>query len=162
MTMEWELAKQRSGVTDETFRTVQSALGLTDAQMQTKTATSLIRYFTSEEGKALALDEAKAQVSAMAILALSLKREHEKTIKEIENLREAFRAIMEVEEKKEEYKVEAMDDRAKNAIIMFSTMLSMSKKQGCDGAESVKNASYCVYAYLGGQAKRDICYVDSK
>lgn len=35
----------------------------------------------------------------------------------------------------------------------------MSQKAGADAEDAVRNASYILYAYLGGQARRDITYV---
>ena len=34
----------------------------------------------------------------------------------------------------------------------------MSEKAGADATEAVGNAGYVLYAYLGGQAKREITY----
>lgn len=35
----------------------------------------------------------------------------------------------------------------------------MNEKAGADPNDSVKNAGYVLYAYLGGQAKREITYM---
>lgn len=39
------------------------------------------------------------------------------------------------------------------------TLLAMNEHAGADATDSVRNAGYVVYAYLGGQAKREITYM---
>ena len=53
---------------------------------------------------------------------------------------------------------EITDDRAKNVVALYGALLSMNERAGADAADSVRNAGYVVYAYLGGQAKREIMY----
>ena len=50
------------------------------------------------------------------------------------------------------------DDRAKNVVALYGALLSMNERAGADPADAVRNAGYVVYAYLGGQAKREITY----
>lgn len=38
----------------------------------------------------------------------------------------------------------------------------MTEKCGADGPKAINNASYVVYAYLGGQAKREQIFVTEK
>ena len=38
----------------------------------------------------------------------------------------------------------------------------MNERKGADPTEAVRNASYVMYAYLGGQAKREITYQSDK
>ena len=39
---------------------------------------------------------------------------------------------------------------------MYAALLAMNERAGADPENSVKNAGYVMYAYLGGQARRDI------
>ena len=48
----------------------------------------------------------------------------------------------------------------KNIIALYAALLSMNRKAGSSGPDSVINAGYILYAYLGGQAKREISYND--
>ena len=50
------------------------------------------------------------------------------------------------------------DERARNAVALYSALLGMNQRAGTDGTEAVRNAGYVMYAYLGGQARRDITY----
>jgi len=54
---------------------------------------------------------------------------------------------------------EITDDRAKNVVALYGALLSMNERAGADTADSVRNAGYVVYAYLGGQAKREITHL---
>lgn len=47
----------------------------------------------------------------------------------------------------------------RNIIALYGALLAMSQKAGADAEDAVRNASYILYAYLGGQARRDITYV---
>lgn len=51
------------------------------------------------------------------------------------------------------------DEKARNIIALYGALLAMSQKAGADAEDAVRNASYILYAYLGGQARRDITYV---
>ena len=51
-----------------------------------------------------------------------------------------------------------MDDKAKSAIALYSAVIRRSLDYKADSEMAVQNAGYIVYAYLGGQAKRDIQY----
>ena len=54
---------------------------------------------------------------------------------------------------------EITDDRAKNVVALYGALLSMNERAGADAADSVRNAGYVVYTYLGGPAKREITYL---
>lgn len=50
------------------------------------------------------------------------------------------------------------DEKAKNIVALFAALLNMNLKAGASGDDAARNAGYVVYAYLGGQAKREISY----
>jgi hypothetical protein len=54
------------------------------------------------------------------------------------------------------------DEKAKTVVALYAALLIMNEKAGADGSDAVRNASYVVYAYLGGQAKRQITYMDQQ
>ncbi len=50
------------------------------------------------------------------------------------------------------------DEKAKNVVALYAALLSMNEKAGAEATDAVRNSGYVVYAYLGGQAKREITY----
>ena len=50
------------------------------------------------------------------------------------------------------------DEKARNAVALYSALLGMNLRAGADGTEAVRNAGYVMYAFLGGQAKREVSY----
>ena len=50
------------------------------------------------------------------------------------------------------------DEKAKNVVALYAALIGMSEKAGADATEAVRNAGYVLYAYLGGEAKREITY----
>lgn len=66
-------------------------------------------------------------------------------------------AILSIQEAQNEFGV-ITDDKAKNVVALYAALLSMNQKAGASCSESVTNAGYVMYAYLGGQARRDISY----
>ena len=55
---------------------------------------------------------------------------------------------------------EPKDQKAKDAISLYATMLSLGKRYGAQPETIVNNAGYVLYAYLGGQARREITQAD--
>lgn len=49
-------------------------------------------------------------------------------------------------------------EKAKDALALYAALLKMNKAATIDGAKAVEAASYVVYAFLGGQAARNIVY----
>ena len=54
---------------------------------------------------------------------------------------------------------EVTAEKAKNVVALYGALLAMNEHAGADATDSVRNAGYVVYAYLGGQAKREITYM---
>ena len=50
------------------------------------------------------------------------------------------------------------DEKARNVVALYAALLGMNARAGAPGIDAVKNAGYVMYAYLGGQAKREISY----
>lgn len=49
-----------------------------------------------------------------------------------------------------------MEEKAKTVVALYVSILAMNEKAGSEPDTSIKNAGYIVYAYLGGQVKREI------
>ena len=79
----------------------------------------------------------------------------------LNNLKEISLSIAALSEAQQKFG-EINDDRARNAAALYGAILSMNEKAGSTGDVSVENAGYVLYAFLGGQAKREIHYHDTK
>ena len=133
------------------------AAGLTKQQASSATAETLVRLFMSDDGKIL-IREARQQVSEMQELVNGLRHDYNKIL---EKMSTVSATILSITEAQSEYGA-ITDEKAKNVVALYAALLSMNEKAGADGSDAVRNASYVVYAYLGGQAKRQITYTDNK
>ena len=129
------------------------AAGLNKQQATSATAETLVRLFMNEDGKVL-IKEAQRQVSEMQSLVNGLRAEYKELLQKISAVSDTLLAITEAQKEHGEI----TDDRAKNVVALYGALLSMNERAGADAADSVRNAGYVVYAYLGGQAKREIMY----
>ena len=133
------------------------AAGLTKQQASSTTAETLVRLFMNDDGKIL-IHEARQQVSEMRELVLSLRHDYNSVL---EKMSTVSATILSITEAQSEYGT-ITDEKAKNVVALYAALLSMNEKAGADGSDAVRNASYVVYAYLGGQAKRQITYMDNQ
>ena len=106
-----------------------------------------------EDGKML-IREAKQQVAEMQATVAALRNEYNDLTTKIKQLSDNVLAAIEAQ--KEFGSI--TDEKARNAIALYSALLGMNQRVGADGTEAVRNAGYVMYAYLGGQARRDITY----
>lgn len=133
------------------------AAGLTKQQASSTTAETLVHLFMNDDGKIL-IHEARQQVSEMRELVLSLRHDYNSVL---EKMNTVSATIISITEAQNEYGT-ITDEKAKNVVALYAALLSMNEKAGADGSDAVRNASYVVYAYLGGQAKRQITYMDNQ
>lgn len=141
-------------MTDELVKRLMAA-GLSKQQANSVTAETLVNLFTNDDGKTL-IAEAKRQVAEMSNTVRSLKKDYEDLRSKIDSI---AGTLITINEAQEQYGT-VSDEKARNAIALYAALLNMNKKAGSNGADSVTNAGYILYAYLGGQAKRDISYND--
>ena len=139
-------------MTDDLIRRLIAA-GLTKQQASSTTAETLVRLFMPEDGKML-IREAKQQVAEMQATVASLRDEYNDLTVKIKHLSDNVLAAIEAQ--KEFGSI--TDEKARNAVALYSALLGMNQRAGADGTEAVRNAGYVMYAYLGGQARRDITY----
>lgn len=133
------------------------AAGLTKQQASSATAETLVRLFMNDDGKIL-IREARQQVSEMRELVLSLRHDYNSVM---EKMNAVSATILSITEAQSEYGA-ITDEKAKNVVALYAALLSMNEKAGADGSDAVRNASYVVYAYLGGQAKRQITFTENQ
>lgn len=139
-------------MTDDLIRRLIAA-GLTKQQASSTTAETLVRLFMPEDGKML-IHEARQQVSEMQATVCSLRKEYDDLSEKIKQL--SHNVLAAIDAQKEFGSI--TDEKARNAVALYSALLGMNQRAGADGAEAVRNAGYVMYAYLGGQARRDITY----
>lgn len=140
-------------ITDDMVKQLMSA-GLTKQQATSATAETLIDLFMDEGSKVLVM-EARQQVSEMKKMLNSLRDEYRDLMKKME---EAAGILAAVSETQKEYG-EITDEKAKTVVALYAALLSINNRIGANPTESVRNAGYVLYAFLGGQARRDITYL---
>ena len=131
--------------------------GLSKQQATSATAETLVRLFMPEDGKML-IQEAKLQVDEMRATVKRLQDDYEALQRKMNESIDVINTLAEVQK---EFGA-ITEDKARNAIALYGSLISMGMKAGADGHESVESASYIMYAYLGGQAKRDVTYTDGE
>lgn len=139
-------------MTEDMIRQLMAA-GLKRQQATSATTEMLVNLFMKEDGKVL-IKEAQRQVSEMQSMVSGLRKEYDSLLEKMKGVAETLTAISEAQDQYGE----VSDDKAKNVIALYGALLNMNEKAGAPGIDSVKNAGYVVYAYLGGQAKREISY----
>ena len=140
-------------MTDDLIRQLMAS-GLSKQQASSVTAETLVRLFMKEDGKIL-IAEAQRQVSEMQTLVNRLHAEYNELMHKISSVSDTLLAITEAPKEHGEI----TDEKAKNVVALYGALLTMNEHAGADANDSVRNTGYVVYAYLGGQAKREITYI---
>lgn len=140
-------------MSDELIRMLIAA-GLTKQQATSVTAETITKLYMNDDGKML-IAEAKHQVDEMQEILRNLKADYYAIKSKMEAISDNVLSIMNAQNEFGEI----TDEKAKNVIALYSAILSMNEKKGADPTEAVRNASFVLYAYLGGQARRDITYL---
>lgn len=123
------------------------ANGLSKQQATSATAEVCTQIFMKDDAKALTkeaqlrVEEARATVIAMRDI-----------FEEYSDKMKAFQAVLEAQ--KEYGEIE--DPKAKTAIALYCALLSVGAKYGASADRNIENAGYILYAFFGGQARREI------
>ena len=139
-------------MTEELIRQLIAA-GLSKQQAKSVLADKITNFYMNDDGKVL-IAEAKRQVEEMKAQVESLKRDYYELKQSMEQISSA---IIGIQEAQDQFGT-ITDDKAKNIVALYAALLSMNQKAGATPSESVTNAGYTMYAYLGGQARREISY----
>lgn len=139
-------------MTEELIRQLIAA-GLTKQQARSVLAEKITNLYMNDDGKIL-IAEAKRQVDEMKTQVENLKRDYYELKHSMEQV---STAILGIQEAQNEFGA-ITDDKAKNVVALYAALISMNQKAGASSSESVTNAGYVMYAYLGGQARRDVSY----
>ena len=140
-------------MTDDLIRKLMAS-GLSKSQATSVTAETLVNLFMPDDGKAL-IAEAQRQVAEMRDLIMNVQQDYTNLKKDIDSI---SKVLLSVKDAQAEYG-SVSDGKAKEIIALYGALLSMNQKAGVDSSESVRNVGYIVYAYLGGQAKREFSYI---
>ena len=140
-------------MSDELIRMLIAA-GLTKQQATSVTAETITKLYMNDDGKML-IAEAKHQVDEMQETLRNLKADYYAIKAKMETISDNVLSVMDAQNKFGEI----TDEKAKTVIALYSAILSMNEKRGADPTEAVRNASFVLYAFLGGQARREITYL---
>ena len=132
----------RGALTPE-IKTELRKIGLSEQQVNSETAKLLICNFIPEKEQELIMEAAR-----------QVKRSRRIVQEAEERSRQLNSDILEIKKAEEEYG-KINDERARNALALFAAIINISKKRDADIDEVIQSAGYIVYAYLGGQGKRD-------
>lgn len=127
--------------------------GLTKQQATSVTAEALVDLFMPDDGKIL-IREAQGRVKEMETSVTSLKKDYFELKRRIEGVSDTLLAITQAQE---QYGT-VTDPKAQNIVALYGALMTMNEKKGVPAAESAASIGYIMYAYLGGQAKRDVSY----
>lgn len=127
--------------------------GLTKQQATSVTAETLVNLFMPDDGKLL-IREAHGRVKEMEATVASLRKDYIELKRRIEGISDTLLSITQAQE---QYGT-VTDPKAQNIVALYGALMSMNEKKGVPAAESVASIGYIMYAYLGGQAKRDVNY----
>ena len=132
----------RGALTPE-IKTELRKIGLSEQQVNSETAKLLICNFIPEKEQELIMEAAR-----------QVKRSRRIVQEAEERSRQLNSDILEIKKAEEEYG-KINDERVRNALALFAAIINISKKRDADIDEVIQSAGYIVYAYLGGQGKRD-------
>lgn len=125
-----------------------------------RTLQSVLRAHLPEKGE-LMLREAEAWLSQVEECAQDMREQAACTKRKCAEIQADVEMVKAFRESGEKFGT-ITDERARNALALFAQILSIAKGAGADAEDAVTNAGYAVYAYLGGQAKRETTYVVDK
>lgn len=127
------------------------AAGISKQQANSSTADVVANFFMNEDEKTL-IRETRIQVSEMYNLLQDLRVEFSSLKKKIE---ETAGFLLDIAEAQEEHGA-ITDERAKNAVALYASILKMNERTGAEGKYLIRAASYTVYAYLNRSDNHDI------
>ena len=131
--------------------------GLTKQQAESSTATKIIDYLMKEDDKML-IHEAENQVAEMKLAVYEAKQEYSEIMQKINDV---AGILIDVEKAQKEFGT-ITDEKAKNTIALYASLIRAGTCAGATADDAVTNAGYVTYAYLGGQARRTNAYNKSE
>jgi len=117
--------------------------GLTHQQATNKTAETCAKAFMDADSQIL-VKEANNQVEIMKKIVDDLRNDY----------RKLSDAILSIQKAQTEYGA-ITENKAKNTLALYASILALNEKMHVNPDKSAESAGYILYAYLGGQAKRE-------
>lgn len=139
---------------DEIIRILMDS-GLSRQQAQTSTASHIVDVFTKDSE--VGIDVLRAQVNSLKNEVYRCKEE----IYRLNNASDKADAIIQSIEESTKLSDEIADEKAKNALMLYSAIIQIGINNGADINKNIENAGYILYAYLGGQAKREQRFIET-
>lgn len=150
--MEFYAYKPQEDYTTESIKELLYKNGLNKAQVESNTAKVMTKILFGEEG-INTVDEVK---NKCAEIITNCQKSVDEICRNYRDYKEKIDKIgdliLAVKDSTEEYG-EIKDQKFKDAICMYATLLTIQRKCGISDPDG---ASYMVYAALGGQAARNI------
>ena len=137
---------------DEIVRILMQS-GLTRQQAGSVAAKEVVKLFAKDnnigiEALNAQIDEMRKDIINYRMEIINLKSANNKA----EELLSRIDAVNDLSD-------DLTDERAKNALLLYSALIQIGSKKGADIDKIIENAGYIVYAYLGGQAKREQTFI---
>ena len=137
---------------DEIVRILMQS-GLTRQQAGSAAAKEVVKLFAKDnnigiEALNAQIDEMRKDIINYRMEIINLKSANNKA----EELLSRIDAVNDLSD-------DLTDERAKNALLLYSALIQIGSKKGADIDKIIENAGYIVYAYLGGQAKREQTFI---
>lgn len=129
------------------------AAGLTEQQAKTKTAEVLLNMNTPDV-MSVAVKNAEIELAKIRSDVNSARARLEEIRTQASEMSKTIQCVADAADKYGEI----TDERAKTVIALYGALLDMGEKLGCDCDRNLESAGYIMYAFLGGQAKRDQRY----
>lgn len=133
-------------ISKEELRMFLRTKGLTNQQIDSSAVQKCIEALMPDECSLL-VAEAERQVSEMKKMLFDLQKQY----------RGLADTILEIRKAQIEYG-SITDNRAQNALALYASLMAINQKVGVMPEQSSESVGYILYAYLGGQAKREITY----
>lgn len=145
---------------------IASKYGLTKQQIaSTKGAQAVYKELIGNNNEPLIdkelAEEARRAIAGIRAVRAKMEEYFFKIQRDYEQLEEKIRSVSSVvdaiKETQDDYGAVG-SDKGKDLLSLYAALMSLNQKMRIDPNESAKQVGYMMYAYLGGQAKREITY----
>jgi len=117
-------------------------MGLNNSQIDSLAARTAVEFFLNNSGQAILFGELRDSV-------IAAMKKYDDLIAQMEEMGKVIKTISDATE---EYGT-PVDEKVRDAISMYATMIRINAAIGVDPNESAKGASYAMWAYWTGQNK---------
>ena len=147
-------AGKKEEVTSEMLQRALKEQGLTSSQIASRAADAAVKVLMGDDGT-LMIAETEARVKAMESVLITAKDMLDDMRRKATSLDSEVSGLKEMIEAQKEHGG-LTDERAKNTVSLYAQLIALGAAAKVSAEIAVTNAGYVTYAYLGGQAKREI------